>query len=438
MTDAPIFATSATGRVTPLTIVTFLFGSRQSVLRIAQSASAVWIGGLFVLSAGFAREYDGEDLAAEPWHLLIPFAASVLTSFLLFLCVDVAARSRGAGTYDFLRMYGRFLGLYWMTAPLAWLYALPVERWGSAVQSVEWNLWLLAIVSAWRVALMIRVVSVVYATEALSAAWVVCLFAAAVAAVAAWISPMPVISFMGGVRLSESDALIQRVTFNLRIGTVLVSLVLSIVGIPVFFIRSKPKWALAIELANRIRLHPAVWLLPAAALAVWPFVLPQTQPEQRLRRTVEQLLVTGRIADALQFMSQHERKDFPPHWDPPPRIGYTGSTPPLLDIIEEIVAHPPADWVRLVYVNKLRDRFGDSYGYEFSFYWASLTLDQRERFVTAMEALPEAAEILKPPDADYSDIPLYEDDGAVELVERLRRIVDKEQDADNVGETASE
>ena len=59
MTDAPNPAPSASGRITPLTIVTFLFGSRESILRIAQSPSAVWIGGLFVLSAA-AREYDGE------------------------------------------------------------------------------------------------------------------------------------------------------------------------------------------------------------------------------------------------------------------------------------------------------------------------------------------------------------------------------------------
>ena len=134
-------------------------------------------------------------------------------------------------------------------------------------------------------------------------------------------------------------------------------------------------------------------------------------------------------------MSRHEPADFPPHWDPPPRIGYTSSAPPLLDIIEQIVAHPPADWVRQVYVNKLRDRFGDSYGYEFSFYWTSLTLDQRERFVTAMESLPEAPEILHPPDADYPDIPIYDDDGPVELVERLRRIVDPQEDTDNAADS---
>jgi hypothetical protein len=333
-------------------------------------------------------------------------------------------------------MYARFLGLYWMTAPLAWLYALPVERWGSATQSVEWTLWLLAIVSVWRVALMIRVVSVLYATSVLSAAWVVCLFADAVAVVAAWASPMPVISFMGGVRLSESDALIQSVTFNLRIGTVLIGLALSIVGIPVFFARSKPEWALAIKLAHRIRIHPSAWLLPAAALAVWPFVLPQTQPEQKLRRTTEQLLLSGRTADSLRLMSQHEPADFPPHWDPPPRIGYTDPAPPLLNIIEQIVADPPADWVRQVYVNKLRDRFGDSYGYEFRFYWEGLTLDQRKRFVTAMESLPEAPGILKPPDAEYPDIALYDEDEPAELVKRLRRIVEKEGDSDNGGETA--
>ncbi len=407
-------------RVTPLTIVTYLFGSQESIRRIAQSPSAVWIGALFVLSAGFAREYDGEDLAAEPWHLLIPFAASLVTSFLLFACVYGAALRRGAVDTDFGTLYCRFLGLYWMTAPLAWVYALPVERWGTAAQAVEWNLWLLAIVSVWRVALMIRVVNVLYQAPVLSAAWVVCLFADAVAVIAVWASPMPVIAFMGGVRLSDSDALIQSVMVNLRVGTVLVGLVL-LVGVPVFLFRSGPQWSLSIDPRRRVPLHPAVWLLPAAALAIWPFLLPRPQSEQRLRREVERLLVSGRIADGLDLMSRHQPDDFPPHWDPPPRIAYARPLPPLMDVMEQIVAAPPADWVRNVYVNKLRDRFGDTWGDGLRIYWSDLSPEAKERFVRVMESLPEAQHILRRDDENYSGF-ILKGETPPDLVERLRRL----------------
>jgi len=35
------------------------------------------------LLPAFAREYDGEDLLHEPWHLLLPLVASLATSFIL-------------------------------------------------------------------------------------------------------------------------------------------------------------------------------------------------------------------------------------------------------------------------------------------------------------------------------------------------------------------
>ena len=33
-----------------------------------------------MISAGFAREYDGEDLLREPFHIFIPLAASFVAS----------------------------------------------------------------------------------------------------------------------------------------------------------------------------------------------------------------------------------------------------------------------------------------------------------------------------------------------------------------------
>ena len=43
-----------------------------AILDIAADRRAVRIGFLFVISAALARDYDGEDLVHESWHLLIP------------------------------------------------------------------------------------------------------------------------------------------------------------------------------------------------------------------------------------------------------------------------------------------------------------------------------------------------------------------------------
>jgi hypothetical protein len=43
-----------------------------------------------------------------------------------------------------------------MTSPLAWLYAIPVERFMPIEAAVQANAWFLAVVAAWRVALLIR------------------------------------------------------------------------------------------------------------------------------------------------------------------------------------------------------------------------------------------------------------------------------------------
>ena len=119
--------------MTPLTILRFLFGSRDAIERIAACRQAPWIGLLLVFSAALAREYDGQDLLHEPWHLFLPLFASLATSFLLYLLLRVVGWFRSAGWNPFWSGYWSFLGLYWMTAPLAWLYAIPVERFLSAL-----------------------------------------------------------------------------------------------------------------------------------------------------------------------------------------------------------------------------------------------------------------------------------------------------------------
>lgn len=112
-------AARAGHRIGLVTLVCYLAGRRDAILALAGNRSTLWVGFLFVLSAGFAREYDGEDLLAEPWHLLIPLAASLVSSLLLFGLVLLAARRHKMQEGSAGRLYLQFLGLYWMTAPLA-------------------------------------------------------------------------------------------------------------------------------------------------------------------------------------------------------------------------------------------------------------------------------------------------------------------------------
>ena len=44
-----------------------------------------------------------------------------------------------------------------LTAPPAWLYAIPVERWMSMTDAISTNAWFLATVAAWRMGLLVTV-----------------------------------------------------------------------------------------------------------------------------------------------------------------------------------------------------------------------------------------------------------------------------------------
>lgn len=288
--------------VTPLTLIRFLMGKRSAILDVAASPYALVLGGVLVLSAGFAREYDGEDLLQEPWHLLIPHGASLLTAFLLYTLVRLIGIGKTQQLPTFFRGFPAFLQVYWMTAPLAWLYAIPFERWMSPGDATLWNLRLLGIVSVWRVVLMIRVIGVVYGAGPL---WrvigTVLLFGDAVMLTAIQFVPVPVLHLMGGVRMTESEQLVQGTT-----------LLLQIVGFPALFILlimtlvpTATRWA-PITFSQRGRVHTTTSLMAATAILIWPFILPVTQPEQQRRRMAEEMIMARDFSAAFKFMSQND------------------------------------------------------------------------------------------------------------------------------------
>jgi hypothetical protein len=55
----------------------------------------------------------------------------------------------------------------------------------------------------------------------------------------------------------------------------------------------------------------------------------------------------------VQYISRFSRDDFPPVWDPPPRIGYGEETPPPLEVLSVAERNQSPDWVRAFYIEKL-------------------------------------------------------------------------------------
>lgn len=331
------------------TLFLYLIGERRAILELATSRPAVWNGLLFVISAAFAREYDGENLLHEPWHMALPVAASLVTSFILFGITFSRHIWTDTKRPPFLSGYRSFLTLYWMTAPLAWFYAVPYERFLTPVDAVAANLWTLGLVALWRVLLMIRVVSVLMGYTVFTATILVLTFADAVAEAALLLAPLPVVSIMGGIRLTQSEQLIADITCLVKVLGIL-ALPLILLGSLIVWLLARPNWRGFSESLPTDR-NPSKGLvsLAVASVAVWGFLLPFTQPEQIRRYRVERLLRSDRVQEALQEMSAHSRDDYPPHWDPPPRIGYGERIPPLAQVMRALDEQTVAPWVAAIY-----------------------------------------------------------------------------------------
>lgn len=344
------------------TLLLYLVGDRRAILDVARSPWSVLVGVLFVLSAGLAREYDGEYLLLEPWHALRPLGASLASGTLLFIIIHGAAIIRGdsAGANEppgFFAAYRSWMGLFWMTAPMAWLYAIPYERWMTPEVAISCNLWTLALVAAWRVVLMTRVVTVVYGVNPVPAFFLVMLFADVVVIAVMGLAPLPVIDIMGGVRGPAREALLASVAFNVSVLAILSAPVWILGGLTsvlVFW----PSW----PVSGHPKPERSRGLLIVAGVSIVAFVplLLWAQPEQALRHRVEGLLLSGQIAEGLAAMSAHPREAFPPDYNPPPRLGYRETEPDLVAVRAAMRERWPADWVAEAYLYKTRRQIAES------------------------------------------------------------------------------
>ncbi len=381
------------------TLLKYWIGNREAILQIAKQPHALWIGLIFVFSAGFAREYDAEDLLHEPWFLFIPLVASIGSSLLLYFVIRFfPSYSKKDDPVNRLR-YSSFLALYWMTAPLAWLYAFPVERFFTEGDAVRYNLNLLGIVSIWRVLLITRVISVLCRSSLFAAFCIVMLFADSLALGLIYYTPLPVFNIMGGIHLTDGENLV--LSSGLMIGF------LGVVTFPIWLITSICFWPPAKENLDQLNtvsqleeasstrpIAGSLWLFAFASLAIWCFILPLTQPEQQNRRQVEQLLRAEKLQEAVATMSSLKENDFPPHWDPPPHIGYGERSPSLADVLDATITGKSAPWVQELILKKIMFHF-HRYEYEMHRFRSleygidEMSAAQLQRLIDLLESRPE-------------------------------------------------
>ncbi len=259
--------------VSLITLVKYLFGYRSAILDLATNRATIWLGLMFVISAGLSREYDRVNLAQEPWHLLAPLVASLATSWILYVMVYSVAIYRGAEMEGFWSGYRQFLGLYWMTAPLAWFYGIPVEKFLPPEGATNANLWLLGLVSLWRVMLILRVIVVLFNAWTVNVLPIVLLFADSVVLFLFAMAPQPVISVMGGVRPGHGQLTVEMVTRYATWWGILTYPFWAL-GFVLVFVSTEPEWVnVTATVKPSPRIQQTVWIPATASLVGWFLLL---------------------------------------------------------------------------------------------------------------------------------------------------------------------
>jgi hypothetical protein len=348
-----------------LTVLAYLLGSRSAIERVAADPSAVWVGLALVASAGLARSYASRDLRRQPWHLALPIAAALGLSLLLAGLIEARLAYLGEAP-PFPAALRSLAALVLLTAPLAWLYAIPFHRFLPWPRAVRARLLTLGVVAAWRVALVSRAVAVLLDDRLLTALCLVLLVCDGVALAGLLVTAQrgaavpettPILAgVMGGITAQEAPAperrLLEGVSCSVALAGVL-SLPLWIAGVANLDASARNWRSLLSGSGSWPAPTPGVWIFAAAPSVGFLALLPWTQRGPRLRTRVEALLKRGQVAEAFRLMSAHRREDFPPGWSPAPE-GRFREPPTLLDVLDEALGLPADSWVRQAYLERFR------------------------------------------------------------------------------------
>lgn len=299
------------------TLPRYLIGSRTAILEIAGAPLSIVVGLLFVVSAGCARTWDTVDLAQRPLAVLRPIGASLASSTAIFVAIYAILSARALASRlarpPLVRSWRAFLSLFWWTAPLAWLYALPVEHVFEAPDAVRANLFLLVLVSAWRVILITRAISVLFEVSAGATFFVVALLADLIALQAIALSDTPVFLAMGGIDPQDAEQVLSMSLFGWQMLLILalVPLVPTALGCA-FLLRGERDWSVG-EPGHVPR---SVWALAGAAIVAWAPLLAVAQPKLQRATELDAMAMSCDADGLVGALAALGPGDVPPLWQP--------------------------------------------------------------------------------------------------------------------------
>lgn len=348
--------------MSPLTLFWFLLGDATAIEAVAVDPWAPRVGLALAATTGLARHYDSKDLLRQPRFLALPAVTAVALATLLFGLLCLVLLMKGRTLPPDSAGYQSFLGMFLCTAPLAWLYALPYQRFLSLGATVRAKLATLGLVAAWRVAILARALTVVLHDPTAGSLCFVLMVADAVALVALVVTSNPsdarstprVVSVMGGigpyVTNKKQDDFAHRTAVTVGcLGVVL--LPLCVMGVSAAPLPTAHWRALLAGAAPTAPPAPAVWWLAGLAALVFLGLGCWTQPSQWRRGRFEAWLRSGRITEALTDLSVRGLTAFPPHWQPPPTADFR--EPPGLPAVVRAALEPAvAPWVCAIYLER--------------------------------------------------------------------------------------
>jgi len=336
------------------TIIRYLFGQAEAIRTVASARSALVTGIILVFLTSIARNYDQTHISESPFKWVFGSLLFSLVSGTWLFLVSYCGFARREMTFDEGKPvwfhWPQFMGLFWMTAPVAWLYAIPVERFLEPVEAAKANVTLLAVVSLWRVLLTARVLQVSCgAPFSRTLLWV--LFPATMEVLVIYffggMFAQAIMRGMGGLRNSPAEEVILSAMAGAFTVSFWASPVLMLLAV-IWRFREVTS-----PLPSRVKsTYP--WVFLSIVTIFWVCLALPNQRQLRHSVEVEKMVQEGRFTDLLAYYSAHERKDFAPSRVLPPKTFERESFSSLPQFLEALDGKE-APWVRELAVEKLEE-----------------------------------------------------------------------------------
>jgi len=372
--------------VTLVTIARYQLGNRTAIQAVATDSRA-WVAGVaLVLMTAVARNYDQSHFTESGLWLFGPLVFSFFSgTFLYFVLWALFLKRHTAANAEpgAANQWWAFMGLFWLTAPIAWLYAIPVERMFDSYRATQANIALLAIVALWRVLLMSRVIAVLQEVRfARALAWVAvpaCIEVVLVVFVGAIFSPSfgrRIMASMGGMRNSPEESLLLSAlstaggtAFWALIGLAILLALLRFNGATHPFPKQTP---------GRLP-----WISLLVLGAFWIVVAIQPQREQQRFMKHFAMVQAGEYREAVDYIAKFGREALPPGRRLEPSPYEYRAYDQLPGTIAVLQSSDPK-WIRDMYL--------DYAGRLFDHYFLRLEPTNAAAMFAGMSRLPEGRE----------------------------------------------